>query len=260
MTDPLSHQWSAAPIDAPRVLVVDDESTLRETIAYRLRREGYAVIEAADGTGALASARTGRPDLIVLDIMLPGVDGLDVCRILRAESDVPILLLSAKAEELDRVRGLDLGADDYLTKPFAMRELLARVRANLRRVNLGGRGSAPGTVAPVVPDQGAVLAPPLRAGPLLTDVARREAHLAGETLTLTGREFDLLVYLMRHPGVVLSREALLREVWGYHVPTDTRTVDVHISGLRQKLEGVEGATRLIETVRGYGYRLVVPPA
>lgn len=260
MTDLLVDQRPVPRSSQARVLVVDDEPVLRESIAYRLRREGYAVIEAADGTAALASARTARPDLIVLDIMLPGVDGFDVCRVLRGESDVPILLLSARAEELDRVRGLDLGADDYLTKPFAMRELLARVRANLRRVNLAGRaGDGADRMSPVTGSESSP-APPLEAGPLSADVARREARLAGRPLVLTGREFDLLVYLMRHPGVVLSRDALLREVWGYHVPVDTRTVDVHISGLRQKLDGIDGVSRLIETVRGYGYRLAIPPS
>ncbi len=260
MTDLLIDHRFASRAAGVSVLVVDDEPVLRESIAYRLRREGYQVTEAADGTAALASARTGRPDLIVLDIMLPGVDGFDICRILRGESDVPILLLSARAEELDRVRGLDLGADDYLTKPFAMRELLARVRANLRRVSLAARPGANPDRATSIPGIATSPAPPLETGPLSADVARREARLAGRPLTLTGREFDLLVYLMRHPGVVLSRDALLREVWGYHVPVDTRTVDVHISGLRQKLDGVDGVSRLIETVRGYGYRLVIPLA
>ena len=255
MSDPPANNHVPPRDDAPRILVVDDEPILRDSIAYRLRREGYLVFEAVDGTSALASARTDRPDLIVLDIMMPGVDGFDVCRILRDESDVPILLLSARAEELDRVRGLDLGADDYLTKPFAMRELLARVRANLRRVNLVGRRAEPGPVVKHAPSP--VPESELGSGPLAVDVAKREARLAGQPLALTGREFDLLVYLVRHPGVVLSRDALLREVWGYHVPTDTRTVDVHISGLRQKLDGAGGSIRLIETVRGYGYRLVL---
>jgi len=258
MTDLLSKSTLARNRTA-RVLVVDDEPILRESIAYRLRREGYVVSEAIDGTGALAAARTERPDLIVLDIMLPGVDGLDVCRILRAESDVPILLLSAKAEELDRVLGLDLGADDYLTKPFAMRELLARVRANLRRVRRAESRDPWLTAASPTEAAHPIGQPPLMAGPVRIDLARREVRVHDRAVALTGREFDLLVYLARHPGVVLSRDALLREVWGYHVPVDTRTVDVHISGLRQKLDLADGSTRLIETVRGYGYRLVVSP-
>jgi DNA-binding response OmpR family regulator len=227
------------------VLVVDDEPTLRQTLEFNLRQEGYDVALASDGPEALTLARSRRPDLIVLDIMLPGMDGLDVCRILRGESTVPILLLSARGEEVDRVIGLELGADDYLTKPFAMRELVARVKAMLRRAKMAPALEPPSASA------GALDGDPPR---LQIDVPRRQAQLAGEDLGLKPKEFDLLVYLSRHPGIVLSRDALLREVWGYDFPIDTRTVDVHIHGLRQKLEVDAGEPRWIETVRGYGYR------
>lgn len=244
-----------API---RVLVVDDEPSLREAVRYNLLREGYVVDEAADGAEALARARSTPPDLVILDVMLPGLDGLNVCRTLRQESGVPILLLSARGDELDRVLGLELGADDYLTKPFAMRELLARVNANLRRVKMSAPGRPPGTSTDHRPDTASQAPFPraLVAGALRVDVSRREAHYEDQLLILKPKEFDLLVYLMRHPGIVLSREALLREVWGYDVPVDTRTVDVHVSGLRQKLERTNPTARRIETVRGYGYRFV----
>ena len=252
-------------VPAPtRVLVVDDEPTLRETVGINLRRDGYLVETAADGLEALAKARANPPDLVVLDIMLPALDGFQVVRTLRAESNVPILVLSARVEEFDRVLGLELGADDYLPKPFAMRELLARVKSLIRRAQMPphrqearsrgdeiaagslpvGRDTAGGNNAIV-------------AGDLLIDPARRLASLGGEPLTLKPKEFDLLHYLASHPGIVLSREAILREVWGYDFPVDTRTVDVHVSWLRQKLEGELGGRRRIETVRGYGYRFVV---
>jgi DNA-binding response OmpR family regulator len=247
--------------DRPLVLVVDDEPTLRETIAYNLRREGWAVAQAGDGDTALALARRLRPDAIVLDVMLPGLDGLQVCRALRVESTVPILFLSARGEAVDRILGLELGGDDYLTKPFAMRELVARVRAMLRRAQMVPDAAVAGVErrAAVPVDQtrrgadfeaGAVLT----AGDLRLDLARRSVRLRGEPLALKPKEFDLLAYLMRHPGIVLSREALLREVWGYDFPIDTRTVDVHIRWLRQKLEVDPARPQRIETVRGYGYR------
>lgn len=248
--------------DGTLVLVVDDEATLREAIAYNLKREGWTVEQADNGTTALARARALKPDLVVLDVMLPGMDGLQVCRALRAESTVPILFLSARGEEVDRILGLELGGDDYLTKPFAMRELVARARAMIRRAQMvpvatGGTNPLPGNVAPepritqIPPranDQ------PLTLGDLSLDVARRTVRLHGEAITLKPKEFDLLAYLMRHPGIVLSREALLREVWGYDFPVDTRTVDVHIRWLRLKLETDPSNPRWVETVRGYGYR------
>jgi DNA-binding response OmpR family regulator len=248
--------------DNTLVLVVDDEATLREAIAYNLKREGWMVEQADNGTAALARARAIKPDLVVLDVMLPGMDGLQVCRALRAESTVPILFLSARAEEVDRILGLELGGDDYLTKPFAMRELVARARAMIRRAQMvpvaaGGTGPLPGyaTTEPRL-NQGAPRSndQTLVSGDLSVDVARRIVKLHGETIALKPKEFDLLAYLMRHPGIVLSREALLREVWGYDFPVDTRTVDVHVRWLRLKLETDPSNPRWVETVRGYGYR------
>jgi two-component system alkaline phosphatase synthesis response regulator PhoP len=251
---------------APRILLVDDEPALLDAVGYTLRREGYDVSAVASGVEALAAARSGRPDLVVLDVMLPGMDGLQVCRALRSESTVPILLLSAKGEEVDRVVGLELGADDYLSKPFAMRELLARVRAMLRRASMtapstagaNGRGTAIVAVDSAEPKVEGV-APPLTAGALSIDPARRRATLSGRPLTLKPKEFDLLHYLVRHPGIVLSRDALLRRVWGYDYPVDTRTVDVHVRWLRQKIEDDPARPRRVETVRGFGYRFVPDP-
>jgi DNA-binding response OmpR family regulator len=231
---------------AATVLVVDDEPILRETISYNLSREGFSVLLAADGEQALDLARTASPDVIVLDIMLPSVDGLQVLRTLREESTVPIILLSARGEEIDRVLGLELGADDYLAKPFAMRELVARVRAIVRRVRM-----APDETPPPA---GASIRGVIRSGSLAIDVPARKATVGDRQLDLKPKEFDLLVYLARHPGVVISRNALLREVWGYDYPVDTRTIDVHVRGVRQELEADGVGTGMIETVRGYGYR------
>jgi DNA-binding response OmpR family regulator len=240
------------------VLLVDDEATLRDTVAYNLRREGFGVELASDGQEALDKARRHRPELIILDIMLPHLDGLQVCRTLRAESTVPILLLSARSEEFDRVLGLELGADDYLTKPFAMRELLARVRAMLRRSQMSTSQPDGTLVSALTNTSAGERNASLKAGDVTIDLARREANVAGEPLLLKPKEFDLLTYLVRHPGIVMSRDALLREVWGYDFPIDTRTVDVHVRGLRQKLEHDPSRPQRIETVRGYGYRFVVP--
>ncbi|MGN6030468.1 MAG: winged helix-turn-helix domain-containing protein [Thermomicrobiales bacterium] len=250
------------------VLVVDDEMAVRETIAFNLKREGLEVAQAMTGTEALAMARQLDPDVIVLDVMLPEMTGYEVCRAVREFSAVPILLLSARGEEIDRVVGLEIGADDYLTKPFAMRELVARVRAMLRRTRmvkaLATRADDP--AAPEVVDGAAMTAiadlpasdarPAASAGPVEIDHPRRVARVRGTEVTLTSKEFDLLAYLVRHPGIVLSREALLREVWGYQHRVDTRTVDVHIRWLRQKIEEYPSEPVLIMTVRGHGYRFV----
>lgn len=237
------------------VLVVDDEATIRDTVTLNLQREGMRVVQAATGPDALARMTEVRPDAVVLDIMLPGMDGLDVCRKIRERSAVPILLLSARGEEIDRVLGLELGADDYLTKPFAMRELVARVRAMLRRAkmaqnpeNVGSKAHEPLTTQ---------ASPIVVAGDLSINVAARQAFLGGQALSLKPKEFDLLLYLARHPGIVMTREALLREVWGYQHRVDTRTVDVHIRWLRQKLENDAALPTRLLTVRGHGYRLVV---
>jgi DNA-binding response OmpR family regulator len=222
------------------VLVVDDEAPLRELLSGYLEREGYRVLLAADGVAALELARAERPDVVVLDLMLPGLDGLEVCRRLRAFSDAYVLMLTAKAEEIDRVIGLEVGADDYLTKPFSMRELTARVHALLRRAS---RNATPPEPAP---DQ------LLRFGDLEINLAERRVQRGGVEAKLTPTEFDLLVHLAGRPRTVLPRERLLADVWGWADASGTRTVDSHIKGLRRKL----GAD-LIRTVHGVGYALEV---
>lgn len=220
-----------------KILVVDDEPHIVELIAYHLEREGFTVATAADGPDALDKVGEERPDLVLLDVMLPGLDGFSVCQRIRRQHDVPIILLTAKTAEDDRVFGLEVGADDYITKPFGHRELLARVKAVLRRA----RGySRPGEV--------------LRRGPLVIDTERRLAALDGEPLELTLKEFDLLHLLASHPGRAFSRDELLRDVWGYDYVGTTRTVDVHVQRLRQKLGDDPAAPRFIQTVHGIGYR------
>lgn len=240
MTDPVR----------PTVLVVDDEANIRDAIAFTLQREGFAVLTAATGPEAVEQARH-QPDVIVLDIMLPGIDGLEVLRRVRAVSNVPVLLLSAKADEIDRVVGLEIGADDYITKPFAMRELVARIRANVRRVGMASDPPRP-QPQPIEPASGTHLL----AGSLRIDTSARIVTKNGQPVDLNPKEFDLLVYLARHPGVVMSRDALLREVWGYNFPVDTRTVDVHIRWIRTKLEENPAEPCMVLTVRGSGYRFV----
>ena len=227
------------------ILLVEDETTLLTTIAYNLRREGHRVLTAADGEAALAVAAEG-PDLVVLDVLLPKVDGFEVCRRLRQESAVPILMLTAKSDEVDRVVGLELGADDYLTKPFSMRELLARVKALLRRRDL--------LAAELGRRQASAAGEHLVAGDLEIDVAGHRVTKAGAPVSLTPREFDLLAFLVRHRGHVLSAERLLQQVWGYDHAIDAGTVAVHVRGLREKLEEQPSRPRRIETVRGVGYR------
>lgn len=248
------------------ILIVDDEPSLVDAVSYTLRREGYRVETAASGQAAIQVARETAPDAIVLDVMLPGMDGLQVCRTLRAESTVPILLLSAKGEEIDRVVGLEMGADDYLGKPFAMRELLARVRAMLRRadmmkpahsgtqlsVEIPRISSLPGDLNSEPdrrPEETVVL------GQLTINRARRIATLGNAKLALRPKEFDLLYFLAEHPDVVHSRNVLLHRVWGYDFAMGTRTVDVHVRWLRQKIEREASNPTRLETVRGVGYRL-----
>lgn len=237
-----------------RILVVDDEPNIRDTVAITLRREGFDVVLAETGVEAL-ERMDDRPDVIVLDIMLPGLDGLEVCRRIRQTSSVPIILLSARGEEIDRVVGLEIGADDYLTKPFAMRELVARIRALIRRMHMDHveRPAEPAREdAPEASGHG-----PFVVGDLTVDPAARQATLRGLPVELKKKEFDLLEYFVRHPGVVMTREALLREVWGYQHHVDTRTVDVHIRWLRQKIEEDPGDPKRLLTVRGHGYRFMV---
>jgi two-component system response regulator MprA len=228
----------AAQTAATYILVVDDDARIAASLRRALLYEGYEVATAADGPAALASARARPPDLVVLDIMLPGLDGMEVCRRLRREDNVPILMLTALDATADRVQGLDTGADDYLTKPFAYEELLARVRALLRRRD-------PKTVQT------------LRCADLTLEPETREVRRGDRALTLTALEFDLLHHFLRHPRQVLSRERLLDAVWGDEVAVTPNAVDVYVGYLRQKLEA-NGEPRLLQTVRGVGYVLRAP--
>ena len=221
-----------------RILVVDDEPTLVATLQYNLEAEGYEVETAFDGESAVNTARKMNPDLVLLDVMLPGLDGLEVCRILRRDTTAPILLLTAKVDEVDKVVGLEIGADDYVTKPFGMRELMARVRALLRRA--GSAGARPTDT--------------LRSGDLSLDPKARIARRGDQQLSLKPKEFDVLAHFMRHQGTAFSRDELLRSIWGYDFAGDTRTVDVHISWLRQKIEDTPSKPTRLITVRGVGYR------
>ena len=229
-----------------KVLVVEDEPTLLETLAYNLTRQGYTVETAGDGLVALEVARRAQPDLIVLDIMLPGLDGLEVCRILRQEMNVPILMLTARDDEIDRVIGLEMGADDYITKPFSMRELMARVKAQLRRVRLIRQETE------VQPEP--MIKEVLHFDNLVLNLTRRELLLNGTPLPLKPKEYDLLIFLARHPGQVLSRERILENVWGWNYVGGSRTVDVHVGWLRAKIEPDPTQPSRIVTVRGAGYR------
>jgi two-component system response regulator VicR len=282
------------------LLVVDDEAILRETLEYNLVRDGYRVVTAADGREALARFDEARPDLVVLDVMLPELSGLDVCSAIRRQSDVPILMLTAKDSELDKVVGLELGADDYLTKPFSLRELQARIRALLRRTEgrpMADAASTPGpavaagaTDAKSLPSQPApgvrpavppglrpAVPQPARSGSMqsvpvapaagtpapasaeerldhvLVDLAGHRLLRDGDALPVTAKAFDLLAFLMRHPGQVFTREQLLDRVWGYEFAGETRTVDVHVHQLRSLIEEDSAEPRFLHTVRGVGY-------
>ncbi len=233
-----------------KVLVVDDERVLVETIGYNLRREGYTTVNAYDGSEALAAARREKPDAIILDVMLPGLSGFEVCSALRRETTVPILMLTAREGEVDKVLGLELGADDYLTKPFSMRELLARVKALLRRSEIvGGLPEVAAPQAMSAPGSQTVLA-----GPLQIDPIQHQATWHGRRLDLKPKEFELLLFLARNQHAVLSRDVLLERVWGYDFPIDTRTVDVHVRWLREKIEAEPSRPVHLLTVRGLGYR------
>jgi len=222
---------------ARTILVVDDEPTLRETLAEALDADGFRVLTAADGREALSRFREHQPDLVVLDLMLPELSGIEVCRIIRAESGVPIVMLTAKSSELDKVVGLELGADDYVTKPFSLRELTARIRALLRRTEQ--LAEAP--------------TPLVELGALTVDLAGRRLLRDGERVPLKPKVFELLSYLLRHPGQVLTREQLLEHVWGYDYAGETRTVDVHVHWLRAAIEPDPAEPIYLHTVRGVGY-------
>lgn len=217
------------------ILVVEDEPNIASLVETYLSREGYAVTRVDDGAKALEAADRIRPSLVILDVMLPGIDGLEVCRRLRARSRVPVIMLTAKDQEIDRVVGLELGADDYVTKPFSPRELVARVKAVLRRAE-AAEEEGPET---------------LSLGIVAMDLSRRETRVGDRKVELTPKEFDLLAFLMRNRGIVFSRDRLLERVWGYERPVDTRTIDSHVRSLRAKL-GPDGD--VVKTVRGVGYR------
>jgi DNA-binding response OmpR family regulator len=221
---------------AEKILLVDDEPNLRETLALNLRHTGYHVVTAGDGAAALDRVQTEHPDLVILDLMLPELDGLTVCRSMRQLSDVPVLMLTARTAELDKIVGLESGADDYMTKPFSLGELQARIRALLRRA--GSRETAEQIVV----------------GNLTLNLVSRRAFLAGKELVLSPKEFSLLAELMRHQGAVLSRDLLLTRVWGFDYYGDNRTVDVHVRWLREKIEDNPAEPVRIVTVRGIGYR------
>jgi two-component system response regulator RegX3 len=229
---------------AARILVVDDEDSILQFVSYNLEKEGYEVKTAHTGDEALDLAAAHTFDLIILDIMLPGADGYEVCRKLRAHSDVPVLFLSARDTELDKVVGLELGGDDYLAKPFGIRELQARVKALLRR-------SAAGATAH--PDQ--LPGERLEAAGIVLDETSHVAHFGERPIDLTPREFELLATLMRYAGNVLSREQLLKQAWGWEYLVETKTVDTHIKRLRDKLAAAGVDPSVVETVRGYGYRI-----
>lgn len=230
-----------------KIIVVEDELILQETIAYNLKKQGYDVEVVADGHAALEMARSMDPDLLLLDIMLPGLDGFEITRILRREMNVPIIMLTARDDEIDRVVGLEMGADDYLTKPFSMRELIARVKAQLRRARLHKEELERQAENPVSPEVFAF-------GELIINVSRHEVTLCGEVLALKPKEYDLLLFFAEQPGKMLSREFILERVWGWDYAGDSRTVDVHIRWLRKKIESDPSTPNRIITVRGGGYR------
>ncbi len=223
-----------------RILVVEDEETLAEAISFLLSKEGFEVEMAEDGPAAIAAFEKNGADLILLDLMLPGLSGTEVCRQIRAKSSVPIIMLTAKDSEIDKVVGLEIGADDYVTKPYSSRELIARIRAVLRRGETGDAASADGV---------------LTVGPIRLDSARHVISVNGEQVALPLKEFELLEFLMRNSGRVLTRMQLIDRVWGSDYVGDTKTLDVHIKRLRAKIEKDPANPELIQTVRGMGYKL-----
>jgi DNA-binding response OmpR family regulator len=228
------------------ILVIEDDTALRETLAYNLSREEYVVQAVGDGLAGLKMAREIRPDLILLDVMLPGMDGFEVCRVLRQEMNIPILILTAREDEIDRVIGLEIGADDYITKPFSMRELMARVKAHLRRDRLIRQEAS------AVQDE--VSKDSLSFGNLTVDPSRREVLLENTPIVLKPKEFELLLFMAQHRRQALSRQFLLERVWGWDYGGGTRTVDVHVHWLREKIEADPANPTRLVTVRGSGYR------
>lgn len=226
-----------------KILIIDDEPMIVESVSYNLRQEGYEVITANHGDEGLKLAESEKVDLILLDLMLPGMNGLDICRAIRQHSEVPIIILTAKEAEIDRVLGLELGADDYVTKPFSIRELIARVRSVSKRYQAVNAANDPQETADVY-----------NYGELTVDFPGHEVTVKGKPVSLSGKEFELLKILIQHPGQVLSREQLLNLVWGSDFYGGDRTVDVHIRWLREKIEDDPGEPKLIITVRGAGYK------
>ena len=226
------------------ILVVDDETTLRETLVEALEVEGFRVVAAADGREALVRFRADHPDLVLLDLMLPELSGVEVCRIMRAESSVPIIMLTAKASEVDKVVGLELGADDYVTKPFSLRELTARIRAIFRRAD---------ALAPADASVGEPPPPPIEVGRVRVDLAGHRVIRDGRPVALKPKAFELLAFLMRRPGQVFTRDQLLEHVWGYDYAGESRTVDVHVHWLRAEIEPDPSTPVFLHTVRGVGY-------
>ena len=237
----MANDAAAVSQQGKTIVIIEDEAALVAALSYNLRREGYGVASAGDGIEGLRLARSSHPALVILDLMLPGMDGIDVCRRLRAQSSVPILILTAKSDEVDKVVGLEVGADDYVTKPFSVRELLARVRALLRRVDME-REAAPTDVVEL--------------GDLHLDLRGRQVTKGESDVALKPKEFDLLVFLAGHPRQVFSREQLLNEVWGFDFAGVSRTVDVHVRWLRQKIEDDPSRPVRLLTVRGSGYKFV----
>ena len=228
-----------------KILIVEDDPTLLETLIYNLNREGYRVEGVSDGHVALKTIREQTPDLIVLDLMLPGIDGLEITRILRQEMTIPIIMLTARDGEIDRVLGLEIGADDYLTKPFSMRELMARVKALLRRVRIDQEKSA---------SESGQVAEKIKFDDLTINLTRLEVTLNDQVLPLKPKEYELLLYLARHRGQVMSRDNILERVWGWDFGGGSRTVDVHVRWLREKIEKEPADPVRIVTIRGVGYR------
>ena len=239
---------------ARTILVVDDEPTLRETLAEALAQDGLDVVTAADGKEALQQFRAASPDLMLLDLMLPQVSGIEVCRIVRRESSLPIIMLTAKDSEIDKVVGLELGADDYVTKPFSLRELMARIRAQLRRLDANDAASeelaAASGAGPV----------PIHLDAVTIDLAGHRLLRDGQDLPVKPKAFELLTFLARHPGQVFDRDQLLEKVWGYDYAGETRTVDVHVHWLRSAIEADPSQPQYLQTVRGVGYVLRLPQA
>ena len=234
---------------AEKILVVEDEPSLQETLVYNLKKQGYQVEAAGEGHQAVDLARTTSPNLVILDIMLPGLDGFDICRILRKEMTVPIIMLTARDDEIDRVVGLEMGADDYLTKPFSMRELIARVKAQLRRIEMIRSEMAQQTISSPGEEVKTLVF-----GDLVINQGRREVTRAGSIILLKPQEYNLLQFLVEHKGRMLTREFILEHVWGWEYVGESRTVDVHVRWLREKIEKDPSHPERIVTVRGGGYR------